>query len=64
MKIKANKKISRLDSTSAPCSRIEYHKLRRGESVEVDDSVGKQLISQGFAEKTSGSAKSKSKEKK
>ena len=64
MKIKANKKISRMDSTSSPCSRIEYHKLRRGESIDVDNSVGEKLISQGFAEKVSASAKSKSKEKK
>ena len=65
MKIKANVNFSdRLDATSSPCSRIEFHKLRRGEAVEVEDSVGEKLISQGFAEQVSGSAKPKSKEKK
>ena len=65
MKIKANSKFSqRLDATSSPCSRTEFHKLRKGEAVEVDDSVGTELIKQGFAEKASVSVKPKSKEKK
>ena len=63
MKIKANNKFIRLDSATVPCSRVEYHQLRDGKTVEVDDSVGKELINNGFADKV-GSKKSKSKEKK
>ena len=65
MKIKANKKFSeRLDATSSPCTRIDFHKLRKGEIVSVEDEVGEKLINQGFAEQVSGTVKPKSKEKK
>ena len=64
MKIKANSKINRLDTTTAPCSRVEFHQLKDGQNVEVDESVGKFLIENGFAAKSVASSKSKSKEKK
>ena len=65
MKIKANNKFKdRLDSTSSPCSRVEYSKLCRGEVVEVKDEVGSKLIRYGLAEKISSPKPKKVKDKK
>ena len=63
MKIKANNKFKdRFDSTSSPCSRVEYSKLSRGEVVEVKDEVGGKLIRYGLAEKISSPKPKKVKE--
>ena len=65
MKIKANNKFKdRLDSTSSPCTRVEYSKLSRGEVVEVKDEVGDKLIRYGLAEKIDSPKPKKVKEKK
>ena len=65
MKIKTNNKFKdRLDSTSSPCTGVEYSKLSRGEVVDVKDEVGDKLIRWGLAEKISSPKTKKVKEKK
>ena len=63
MKVKANNKINRLDSATAPCSRVQFHQLTDGDIVEVSKDVGEYLINNGFVEQVV-EKKSKSKEKK
>ena len=63
MKIKANKKFNNVDPQAIPCSVADRKALKPGQSVDVDDSVGKELLSMNIVEKVSNK-KSKSKEKK
>ena len=63
MKVKAYKKFNNVNPQAIPCSVADRKALKKGQSVDVDDSVGKELLSMNIVEKVSNK-KSKSKEKK
>ena len=63
MKVKGNKKFNNVNPQAIPCSVADRKALKKGQSVDVDDSVGKELLSMNIVEKVSNK-KSKSKEKK
>ena len=64
MKIKAKlEKFRNFNAMNVPCSGLEFSKLRRGKSIEVDDEVADEMLAMGIVEKTTETKKPKKGEK-
>jgi len=63
MKIKANEKFSNIAPQSIPCDKADRKALKKGDVVDIDDSVASKLLAMNIVQKVTNK-KSKSKENK
>lgn len=62
MKIKAKlNKIYRISSNSVKCSASEFHRLKKGQTVEIAEKSAEQLLNMGVVEVSKNKTKKESK---